>query len=63
VVRRLATVAAILFAITASGCMLPEYYATGGYSSTSRQRMEESTIDWSQTPEGKMRHSINSGAH
>lgn len=62
-VRRLATVAAILFAITASGCMLPEYYTPGGYSSTCRQRLEESTIDWSQTPEGKMRQSISSGAH
>ena len=63
VVRRLATVAAILLAISASGCMLPEYYTPGGYSSTARQRLEESSIDWSVTPEGKMRQSINSAAH
>jgi hypothetical protein len=49
-------------ALAVSGCMLPEYYTPGGYSSTCEQRLQESAIDWSQIPEGTMRQSISSGA-
>ena len=49
--------------LAVSGCMLPEYYTPGGYSSTSEQRLQESSIDWSQTSSGKMRQSFSSGSH
>jgi hypothetical protein len=62
VIRRLKVAAATVVALAVSGCMLPEYYTPGGYSSTCEQRLQESAIDWSQIPEGTMRQSISSGA-
>ena len=49
---------AAVIGLAASGCMLPDYYTPGGYSSTSSQRLQESTIDWSDGPSGKTRQSI-----
>lgn len=36
----------IVAAPAASGCMLPEYYHPGGYSSTSLKRLDESHVEW-----------------
>ncbi len=40
--------ALFLFAssLGSSGCMLPDYYHPGGYSSTSLERLEESQVEW-----------------
>ncbi|MFT4559227.1 MAG: hypothetical protein ACI92S_004617 [Planctomycetaceae bacterium] len=63
VIQRFVIAAAAVLGLTASGCMLPEHYTPGGYSSTCEQRLQESAIDWSQMPEGTMRQSISSGVH
>lgn len=41
-----------LFMISTGGCALPDYFHPGGYSSTARQRLHESHVNWPepQTP-------------
>jgi len=63
VIQRIVIAAAAVLGLAASGCMLPEHYTPGGYSSTCEQRLQESAIDWSQMPEGKLRQPVSSGAH
>ena len=70
VIQRLVIAAAILIASTASGCVVPEYYTPGGYSSTCRHRLQESSIVWAQAPnvwaqapEEMMPQPLSSGSH
>jgi len=63
VVRRLITATVAVMTLATSGCVLPEHYTPGSYSSTCRQRLQESTIDWSQTSEGPTRQSFSLEAH
>lgn len=45
-VRRLTVLFLFASSLGTSGCMLPDYYHPGGYSSTSLQRLEESQVEW-----------------
>jgi|GEM_PF-2342467 len=44
--RRLTVLILFASSLGSSGCMLPDYYHPGGYSSTSLKRLEESQIEW-----------------
>jgi hypothetical protein len=44
--RRLTVLFLFVSSLGGSGCMLPDYYHPGGYSSTSLKRLEESQIEW-----------------
>ncbi|MHC4875369.1 MAG: hypothetical protein ACYTGL_02650 [Planctomycetota bacterium] len=44
--RRLTILFLIAGSLAESGCMLPDYYHPGGYSSTSIDRLEESQVEW-----------------
>ena len=45
-VRRLTALFLFASSLGSSGCMLPDYYHPGGYSSTSLKRLEESQVEW-----------------
>lgn len=45
-VRRLTILFLFASSLCTSGCMLPDYYHPGGYSSTSLKRLEESQVEW-----------------
>ncbi len=44
--RRLTVLFLIAGSLASSGCILPDYYHPGGYSSTSFERLEESQVEW-----------------
>lgn len=44
--RRLTVLILIAGSLSGSGCMLPDYYQPGGYSSTSLKRLDESQVEW-----------------
>ncbi len=44
--RRLIVLFLFVSSLGSSGCMLPDYYHPGGYSSTSLKRLEESHVEW-----------------
>lgn len=44
--RRLTVLFLFASSLGSSGCMLPDYYHPGGYSSTSLKRLEDSQVEW-----------------